>query len=227
MFKGCHYPSEFILMAIRYYVSYPLSYRNIEEVFSERGINVDHATINRWVIKFAPLIEANARKIKRQVGSSWRMDETYIKIKGEWWYYYRAVDKIGDIVDFYLSKNRDRKAAIAFLKKAIGTNGLPEKVTIDKSGANRSALEYFNILFIISGLFLLLGIEIRDIKYLNNIVEQSHRPIKQKMYQAKGYQSEEGARATMSGQETWTMVKRGQVGDLTMPTWERFYALAA
>ena len=145
MYKGCHYPPVVILMAVRYYVCYKLSYRDIEELFAKRGVDVDHATINRWVIKFAPLIEANARKIKRQVGSSWRMDETYIKIKGEWWYYYRAVDKNGDIVDFYLSKNRDRKAAIAFLKKAIGTNGLPEKVTIDKSGANRSALEYFNI----------------------------------------------------------------------------------
>ena len=130
-------------------------------------------------------------------------------------------------MDFYLSKKRDKEAAIAFLKKAIGTNGLPEKVTIDKSGANRTALEYFNILFILHGLFLFLGIEIRDIKYLNNIVEQSHRPIKQKMYQALGYQSEEGARATMSGQETWTMIKRGQVGDPQMPIWERFYALVA
>ncbi len=227
MFKGFQFPRHIILLAVRYYISYKLSYREIEEILAERGIRVDHATINRWVIRFAPIIEANSRRLKRNVVSSWRMDETYIKIKGEWWFYYRAVDKKGDIVDFYLSKKRDKEAAISFMKKAIGTNGLPEKVTIDKSGSNRSALEYLNILFILSGLFLFLGIEIRDVKYLNNIVEQSHRPIKQKMNQALGYQSEEGARATVSGQETWTMIKRGQVGDLQMPTWERFYALAA
>ena len=227
MFKGCHFPSSLILQAVRYYVSYKLSYRDIEEIYAERGIRVDHATLNRWVIRFAARLESNARKQKRQVANSWRMDETYVKIKGEWWYYYRAVDKNGDIVDFYLSKNRDQQAATAFFKKAIGSNGLPEKVVIDKSGANRSALEYFNMLFCIAMLLPLLGIEILDVKYLNNIVEQSHRRIKQKMVQALGWKSKAGAEATMAGQEAWTMVKRGQVGDLNLSVWKRFYALAA
>ena len=227
MFKGFQFPKHIILMSVRYYVSYKLSYREIEEILAERGIRVDHATINRWVIRFAPMIEAKARRLKRQTGSSWRMDETYIKIKGEWWFYYRAVDKQGDIVDFFLSKTRDTEAATAFFKKAIGTNGLPEKVVIDKSGANRAGLEYLNALFLIGGYFLFLGIEIVDVKYLNNIVEQSHRPIKQKMVQALGWKSKEGAEASMSGQETWTMIKRGQIGDTSMPAWERFYALAA
>ena len=227
MFKGCHFPSSLILQAVRYYVSYKLSYRDIEEIYAERGIHVDHATLNRWVIRFAPMIESNARKLKRQVASSWRMDETYVKIKGEWWYYYRAVDKYGDIVDFYLSKKRDQRAATTFFKKAIGTNGLPKKVVIDHSGANRSALDYLNMLFVLAGLFLILAIQILDIKYLNNIVEQSHRKIKQKMVQALGWKSKVGAEATMAGQETWTMVKRGQVGDLNLSTWQRFYALAA
>ncbi len=227
MFKGCHFPSQIILQAVRYYVSYKLSYREIEEIYAERGIRFDHATLNRWVIRFAPMLEAKARKLKRQTASSWRVDETYVKVKGKWQYYYRAVDKNGDTVDFYLSENRDQQAAIAFFKKAIGTNGLPEKVVIDKSGANRSALEYFNMLFFITMRLPMLGIEILDIKYLNNIVEQSHRRIKQKMVQALGWKSKAGAEATMAGQETWTMVKRGQIGDPNLSVWQRFYALAA
>ena len=103
-FSGFQYPKDVILQVVRYYVSYKLSYRDIEEIFTERGIEADHSTYNRWVIRFAPQIEMKARQKKRAVSGSWRMDETYIKIKGEWWYYYRAVDKSGDIVDFYLSR---------------------------------------------------------------------------------------------------------------------------
>ncbi|HIF9334005.1 TPA: IS6 family transposase [Photobacterium damselae] len=226
-FSGYHFPSDIILQAVRYYVAYKLSYRNIEEIYAERGILLDHATINRWVIRFAPMIEQKARARKRQVSNSWRMDETYIKIKGQWWYYYRAVDKYGDIVDFYLSQTRNEKAAQAFLRKAIGTNGLPEKVVIDKSGANAQALHNMNIQLWKSVVFMLNLIEVIDVKYLNNIVEQSHRPIKQKMRQALGWKSVEGAIATMSGKEAWTQIKRKQVGDLNLPVWERFYALAA
>ncbi|WP_040757900.1 IS6 family transposase [Vibrio scophthalmi] len=226
-FSGYQHPSDIILLAVRYYVSYKLSYRDIEEIFAERGSYVDHSTINRWVINFAPMIESKARQIKRQVSSSWRMDETYIKIKGEWWYYYRAVDKFGDVVDFYLSKERDEKAAQAFLRKAICTNSLPDKVVIDKSGANALALHNMNVSLWLSVVFMLSLIEVVDVKYLNNIVEQSHRPIKQKMIQALGWKSVDGAIATMSGQEVWTQIKRGQVGDLSLPVWERFYALAA
>ena len=126
-----------------------------------------------------------------------------------------------------MSKERDEKAAKAFLRKAINTNGLPDKVVIDKSGANALALHNINVSLWLSVVFMLNLIEIVDVKYLNNIVEQSHRPIKQKMYQALGWKSVEGATATMSGQEVWTQIKRGQVGDLSLPVWERFYALAA
>ena len=106
-FSGYQFPSDIILQAVRYYVSYKLSTRDIEEIFTERGSAIDHSTINRWVITFAPMLEQNACQLKRKVSLSWCMDETYIKIKGEWWYYYRAVDKFGDIVDFYLSKAID------------------------------------------------------------------------------------------------------------------------
>ena len=226
-FSGYQYPKDVILQVVRYYVSYKLNYRDIEEIFTERGIDADHSTYNRWVIRFALQIEMKARQKKRAVSSSWRMDETYIKIKGEWWYYYRAVDKNGDVVDFYLSKERDENAARAFLRKAISCNGLPHKVVIDKSGANALALHHINTLLWFSGVLMLSLIDVVDIKYLNNIVEQSHRPIKQKMVQALGWKSEAGALATMAGQETWTMIKRGQIiGDDSLPVWERFYALA-
>ncbi|MDP2534137.1 IS6 family transposase [Photobacterium damselae subsp. piscicida] len=163
-FTGYHFPSDIILQVIRYYVAYKLSFRDIEEIFVERGIQVDYATINRCVIRLAPLIEQNARARKHQVSSSWRMDETYIKIKGKWWYYYRAVDKYGDIVDFYLSQTRDEKSAQAFLRKAIRTNGLPDQVVIDKSGANARALHHMNVKLWKSVIFMLNLIEVIDVK---------------------------------------------------------------
>tara|TARA_Y100000588_G_scaffold385451_1_gene478868 strand:+ start:2054 stop:2371 length:318 start_codon:yes stop_codon:yes gene_type:complete len=100
-------------------LEYKLSYREIEEIQLERGVVVDHATINRWVIKFAPLLEHRTRRRKKQVSDSWRMDETYIKVKGKWVYYYRAVDKFGNVIDYYLRPKRDEAAANVFMKKAI------------------------------------------------------------------------------------------------------------
>lgn len=117
-FTGRHFPSEIILQSVSYYISYKLSYREIEEVLAERGINVDHSTLNRWVIKYAPLLEYQVRKIKKPVASSWRMDETYINAKGQWKYYSRAVDKYGHVIDFLLCNRRDEKAARAFFTKA-------------------------------------------------------------------------------------------------------------
>ena len=109
-FKWRHFQSDIILTCIRWYLAYPLSYRNIEEVMLERGVDVDHTTINRWVIKYTPQIEKKFRKHKAPVGTSWRMDETYIKVKGQWKYLYRAVDKEGRTIDFMLSAKRDRNA---------------------------------------------------------------------------------------------------------------------
>ena len=144
----------------------------------ERGVHVDHATINRWVIKFTPLIEHRLRLKKKPASSSWRMDETYIKVKGQWTYYYRAVDKYGDVIDYYLSPKRNEKAAKAFLHKAIGQHGLPSRIVIDGSQSNYAAIDAMNIQLWLSGVFMLSLIEITDIKYLNNIVEQSHRWVK-------------------------------------------------
>ncbi|MFL7039810.1 IS6 family transposase [Vibrio lentus] len=226
MFKGCHFPSEVILETVRYYLAYKLSYREIKEIQSERGVVVDHATINRWVIKFAPILEHNLRCKKKAVSGSWRMDETYIKVKGEWLYYYRAVDKFGHVVDYYLSPNRNEAAAKAFLNKALTQNGLPEKVVIDGSKSNYAALDALNVQLWLTGYFMLSLVEILDIKYLNNIVEQSHRWVKQKTRQALRWKSVEGATASLHGREMWTMLKRDQIDVAGETACERFYALA-
>ena len=168
-------------MLVRWYFAYSLSYRDIEEMAKERGLSVDHSTVNRWVVHYAPLLEEQFRKkYKREVNGSWRMDETYLKIKGEDVYLYRAVDKFGDTIDFMLSKKRDKKAAFCFFQKAIGQHGLPEKVTMDKSGANKAGIDRINLLLTLLFLFtdIFYQIIIRQIKYLNNIVEQDHRGIK-------------------------------------------------
>jgi putative transposase len=226
-FSGRHYPTEIIMQALRYYLAYKLSYREIEEIFAERHIYFDHSTLNRWVIKYSPQLEAVFRRKKRNVSPSWRMDETYIKVKGKWVYYYRAVDKFGAIVDFYLSEARDEPAARAFFNKAINQHGVPEKVVIDKSGANAAALDTVNIRLWLSG-YMLFMIEVLTIKYLNNIVEQSHRKVKGKMHQCLGWKSWEGATSTLAGVELWSMIKQGQmVAPEEITVWEQFYSLAA
>ncbi|QDF67611.1 IS6 family transposase [Shewanella sp. SNU WT4] len=226
-FSGRHFPTDIIMQALRYYQAYKLSYREIEEMFAERNIHFDHSTLNRWVIKYAPQLEAVFRKRKRRVSGAWRMDETYIKIKGRWVYYYRAVDKYGTIIDFYLSETRDEPAARVFFNKAINQHGLPEKVVIDQSGANAAALESINIRLWLSGCMLFM-IEVLAIKYLNNIVEQSHRKVKGKMHQCLGWKSWEGAESTLAGVELWSMIKQGQMNTTEkMTPWEQFYSLAA
>ena len=118
-FKGSHFERDVILWGVRWYVAYPISYRQLEEMMDERGVEVDHSTLNRWVLKYVPLLETQFCARKRSVGSSWRLDETYVKIKGVWKYLYRAVDKAGATVDFLLTAKRDCKAALRFLRKAI------------------------------------------------------------------------------------------------------------
>ena len=143
-FKGRHHKKEMILQCVRWYLSYSLSYRNLEEIMAERGFHVDHSTINRWVLHFTPQLEKEFHKKKRKPGDRWRMDETYIKVKGKWRYYYRAVDKQGDTIDFLLTARRDKKAALRFFNKAIGRNGKPGLINIDKSGANKAGIKCFN-----------------------------------------------------------------------------------
>jgi transposase-like protein len=220
-FKGSHFEREVILWGVRWYVAYPLSYRQLEEMMQERGVEVDHSTLNRWVLKYVALLDEQFRTRKRPVGTSWRMDETYVRIKGAWKYLYRAVDKAGATVDFLLTAKRARKAALRFLRKAIGQNGKPEKITIDKSGANTAAIESYNKDHA-------AGIEIRQVKYLNNIVEQDHRAVKRLVRPMLGFKSFRSAQVTLAGIELMHMIRKGQLrttGKLRPA--QAFYSLAA
>ena len=223
-FKGRHFKKTIILMAVRWYLAYALSYRNIEELMEERGVGVDHSTINRWVINYSPKLEAEfSRKYKRTIGSSWRMDETYIKVKENWCYLYRAVDKSGATIDFMLAKNRDEAAAKRFFNKAISYSGIPEKITIDKSGANNAALKSITKRHIDSD-----NIEVRQIKYLNNIIEQDHRFIKRITKSMMGFKEFHSAHATLISIELHHMLHKNQHCDAAdMPVFRQFYALAA
>ncbi len=130
--RRMHYPLEVMLVCVRWYAAYPLSFRQIEEMMAERGVYVDHSTLHRWSIKILSVLAATLRRRKRPVGASWRMDETYVKVGGQWKYLYRAVDRDGNTVDFLLRAKRDHAAARAFFERAIDLHWVPEKITIDK-----------------------------------------------------------------------------------------------
>jgi len=223
-FKGAHFPPEVILMGVRWYVAYPLSTRHVEELMEERGVEVDHSTINRWVIKYSPQLEEAFHRRKRAVWVSWRMDETYIKVKGQWRYLYRAVDKHGQTIDFLLTEQRDTAAALKFLKKAIRRNGLPETITIDGSDANEAAIKRYNEEHGTT-------IAIRQVKYLNNIVEQDHRGVKRVTRLMLGFKSFTAAQDTLVGIELMHMIKKRQMvvqeADEGLTAAELFYSLAA
>jgi putative transposase len=185
--------------------------------------HTDHATVNRWVVKHPPTLESKFRHAKKVVGKSWRMDETYIKVKGEWVYYYRAVDKEGQTIDFFLSKTGDTNAALTFFKKAITSSGVPSKVNMDKSGANLAGLQHVN-----RELPDTEQIVIRQVKYLNNMIEQDHRAIKRMVKPMLGFKNFLCAEATLAGIELYHMLRKGQnTVRGSLPTWEQFYALAA
>ena len=220
--RGMRFPIDVILVCIRWYAAYPLSCRHLEEMMEERGVSVDHSTISRWAIRFLPLLEKAFRKHKRAVGGSWRMDETYIKVKGVWKYLYRAVDKAGKTVDFLLTARRNKAAAKRFFDKAMQANSVPDKVTMDKSGANKAAIDDIN-----DGLEN--SIVVRQVKYLNNIVEQDHRAIKRVTRPMLGFKSFQSAKNILAGIELMHMIRKGQfmmAGCDGMPFADQFYALA-
>ena len=204
----------------------------------ERGVDVDHSSLNRWVLKYTPALDKTFRQRNRSVGTNWRiglalgypvgqpLDETYIRVKGQWKYLYRAVDKVGNTVDFLLTAKCDRKAALRFLGKAIDPSGLPEKITLDKSGANTAAIDDYNT-------DPETGIELRvaglgpQVKYLNNIVEQDHRAVKRLTRPMLGFKSFWSAATTLAGIELLHMIRKGQLkgGGQSRPA-QQFYSLA-
>src|SRR5262249_5686901 len=223
-FKGAHFPKDIILMGVRWYVAYPLSYRHGEELMEEGGVAVDHATIQRWVVKYSPLLEEALHRRKRPVWVSWRMDETYIRVKGAWKYLYRAVDKQGQTIDFLLTEHRDTEAALQFLKQAIRRNGLPDMITIDGSDANEAAIKRYNQEHGTT-------ISIRQVKYLNNIVEQDHRAVKRVTRPMLGFKAFAAAEVILVGIELMHMIKKKQLlvetGEEGLTAAEQFYALAS
>jgi transposase-like protein len=185
---------------------FSLSYRELEEMMMIRGAEIDHSTLQRWVKRFVSLIDKRVRQRKKPTNGSWRMDETYINLNGKWVYLYRAVDKEGNTIDFLLRAKRDTMAAKAFFRKAFKENGRPDKVTIDKSGSNKAALEAFNKDATDED-----KIEVRQIKYLNNIAEQDHRFIKKRTRPMLGFKNFYSAKETLSGIENIRMIQKGQI----------------
>jgi transposase-like protein len=214
LFKGRQFNHLLIIQAIRWYVTYKLSYRDVCELMAERGVTVVHTTVMRWVQRFVPVFEKKWKKYASPVGSSWRVDETYIKVKGKWHYLYRAVDKQGRTVDFLLSKNRDKAAAVRFFKKAIGNHEIPEKITLDGSQASHQAVAELKTEGVLPAQTL-----VRTSKYLNNIIEQDHRRVKQRYYPMLGFKSFSSAKVTLSGIELANKIKKGQFDtpDITNP----------
>jgi transposase-like protein len=211
-----------MLTCVRWYVAYPLSLRHIEEMMHERGVFVDHSTVHRWAIKMLPVLVAVFRRRKHPVGPSWRMDETYIKVSGQWKYLYRAVDRAGDTVDFLLTAKRDRAAARRFLEQAINLHDVPEKITIDKSGANTAAIESVKA-------DACVDIVLRQSKYLNNIVEQDHRAIKRITKPMLNFKSFRAAKNVLAGIELMHMIRKAQLlleGCIELSFADQFYALA-
>jgi transposase-like protein len=187
---------------------YSLSYRDLEEIMAERGLSVDHVTIWRWVQRYAPILNQRLRREVRHPNRSWRVDETYVKVAGNWTYLYRAVDSVGDTIDFMLSPKRDLTAAKLFLRLALsgaGTNR-PRVINVDGHPAYARAIAELKQ----SG-DLGRRCRCRPSPYLNNVIEQDHRFIKKRIVASLGFRSAEGALNTIDGYEAMHLIRKGQI----------------
>jgi transposase-like protein len=206
LFKGRHFDREVIILCVRWYLRYKLSYRDPVEMMAERGLSVAHTTIMRWVQRYAPEFEKRWSRFARPVGGSWRVDETYVRIKGRWTYLYRAVDKAGKTVDFLLRAKRDVAAAKAFFHRAFASRGRPpHKITLDGYQASHRAAR--EVLAQHRG-----GARtaIRSSKHLNNLIEQDHRPIKLRLGPKLGLKRFRNAAITIAGVELMHRIRKGQ-----------------
>jgi putative transposase len=212
MFKGRHFDRSVILLCIRWYLAYNLSLRNLEEMMAERGISVDHATIHRWVVRYAPELLKRFNARKRAVTEKWHVDETYIKVRGRWMYLYRAIDGNGDTVEFWFSERRNLTAAKRFLRKALKRHGRPERIVIDGSQTNREAILSCDAESRLQDRSRrrLKPIRIRQSQYLNNRIEQDHRAIKRRVRPMLGFKSADSARVILDGIELVHMMRKGQ-----------------
>ncbi len=197
-FAGLQFPPEVILLAVRWYLRYGLSYRDLEELLAERGIEVDHVTLARWVQRFTPLIVERARPCRHAVGDRWFVDETYVKVAGTWRYVYRAVDQYGQVSDVYVSAKRDVHAATRFFSTAIRAHGVPAEVTTDRSPAlARTIIE------------LLPGVHHDTTQYANNRVEADHGRLKARLRPMRGLKRDRTATVAIRGHAFMQNLRRG------------------
>lgn len=207
-FKWRHFQADIILLCVRWYLRYSLSYRNLEEIMLERGLHIDHTTIYRWVQKYAPELEKRCRPHLKVCNDSWKVDETYIKVKKQWVYLYRAVDSQGNTLDFFFSPTRDAQAAKQFFLKTLAAphTSEPRVINVDKNAAYPKAIAELKAAGILSE-----AVELRQVKYLNNLIEQDHRFIKRQVKPGMGFFSFETAARTLQGYEIMSMIRKGQV----------------
>ena len=206
LFKRHRFPVEVILLCVRWYCKYGISYRDLAEMMSERGVAVDPSTIFRWVQRYAPEIERRIRRYQGPRSGSWRVDETYVRVGGKWKYLFRAIDKHGQLIDFMLSDRRDTGAAYRFLRKALKTMSdyPPSSITSDKLASYPKAIRRLQN----EGL-LAKDVEHRTSKYLNNIIEADHGALKRVIRPTRGFQRMRTASATLKGFEAMRMIRRG------------------
>jgi transposase-like protein len=205
LFNGRHFNHEIITLCVRWYVTYKLSYRDLVEMMAERNVDVVHTTIMRWVQWYVPEFEKRWQRFARSVGNSWRIDETYIKLKGKWVYLYRGVDKEGQTLDFFLSEQRDIAAAKRFLQQAIKKRGVPEKITLDGYAASHVAVAELQEEGLLPACLI-----VRTSKYLNNVIEQDHRRVKQRVRPMLGFNCFAHATITITGIELIHQIKKNQ-----------------
>ena len=205
-FKNLHFSGELIIGCIRWYLKYPISYRNLEEMIQERGVEVDYTTIYRWVQKYVPELHKRIRWYSQVYSGSWRIDETYIKVKGKWKYLYRAINKYGKTIDFILLHRRDKDAAKRFLKKALkSSKSKPYRINTDKHAPYLSAINELRKEGVIGD-----KTEHSQVKYLNNIVESDHGRIKRRLRPMLGFKSFISTYRCIKGVETMIMFAKNQ-----------------
>jgi len=207
LFRGRHFQDEIIILCVRWYLRYSLSYRDLEEMMAERGLTVDHVTVWRWVQRYAPILDQRLRRERRHPNRSWRVDETYVRVAGNWVYLYRAVDSTGDTIEFMLSPNRDLVAAKHFLQLALHRTGRrPRVINVDGHPAYATAISELKQSGELGRRF-----RCRPSPYMNNVLEQDHRFIKKRIAGSLWFRSIGGALNTIAGYESMHMIRKGQV----------------